>query len=463
MTAPSIRILFAAVALIGLAFAVWLTQDSWREALDRSSPAPGVGLETEHSHAHGAKDRIQLSPQASANLGLIVRVVQPQAYWRTVQIPGTVVERRGKSDRGVTAPIAGVVRSIYALPGDTIAPGAELFSLRLTSEYLHTSQTELSKIVPEIKLVEAERKRVEPLVRSGALQESKLIEVNNQLTRLDNSRKAQRSDLALRGLTAEQIDHVEQGQFLKEIAIRAPLAPSETSSSASTSSPTRDVRTPGALYEMEDLKVQLGEQVQAGQLLCYLADHQFLYIEGRGFKEDASLLARTVEKRWPVTADFMEEAAGDWPTPAEQPQTIQYLANTIDPASQTFPFFVPLTNQRKSYQQEGRTYQLWRFRPGQRVRLGVRVEQLQNVFVLPFAAVVREGADAYVFRQNGELFDRKPVHVIYEDATHVILANDGSITPGSYLAHNAAAALNRVLKAAEGGGGNEHDHAGHNH
>ena len=34
---------------------------------------------------------------------------------------------------------------------------------------------------------------------------------------------------------------------------------------------------------------------------------------------------------------------------------------------------------------------------------------LAVALVLPAAAVVREGPEAYVFRQNGDLFDRRPV------------------------------------------------------
>ena len=40
--------------------------------------------------------------------------------------------------------------------------------------------------------------------------------------------------------------------------------------------------------------MQVGEQVTAGQVLCYLSNHQNLYIEGRGFKEDAALLMHRI-------------------------------------------------------------------------------------------------------------------------------------------------------------------------
>jgi len=57
-----------------------------------------------------------------------------------------------------------------------------------------------------------------------------------------------------------------------------------------------------------------------------------------------------------------------------------------------------------------------------------------------------------VFRQNGDLLNRIPVQVLHEDRMNVVLANDGSITPGLYFAQNAAASLNRVLNAQAASG-----------
>ena len=93
---------------------------------------------------------------------------------------------------------------------------------------------------------------------------------------------------------------------------------------------------------------------------------------------------------------------------------------------------------------------LWRFRPGHQVRLNLRVEKLDNVFVLPPDAVVREGGEAYVFRQNGDVYDRKPVHVVYQDRRHVVVANDGSVPAGIFVAQTAAVQLNRMVKAQSG-------------
>ena len=137
------------------------------------------------------------------------------------------------------------------------------------------------------------------------------------------------------------------------------------------------------------------------------------------------------------------------------------MANLIDIKSRTFAFYLALDNQWQAYTEGGQDRLIWRFRPGDRVRLSASVEKMDNVFVLPQAALVREGPEAFVFRQNGDLFDRLPVHVLHEDRSSVILANDGGLRKGSFIAQNAAASLNRVLKAqlASGQPTNIHVHA----
>ena len=186
-------------------------------------------------------------------------------------------------------------------------------------------------------------------------------------------------------------------------------------------------------------------------MLSVLSNHRALYIEGHAFKQEAPQLEQAAQNDWPIKVEFAEDDGEHWP-PLDQAFQIRHLSNTIDMASRTFDFFIPLTNQSRAYEQEGKTFVVWRFRPGQRVRLHVPVKQYENVIVLPAAAIVREGPEAYVFRQNGDLFKRIPVHVLHEDRLSVVLANDGSLSPGTFLAQGSAASLNRVLKAQAASG-----------
>jgi len=390
---------------------------------------------------------VKLSPQARKNLGLISKPIEPTTYWRTLEIPGAIVDWPGVSDRGVVAPVTGIVTRIYAFPGDTVTPNAPLFAVRLVSESLHASQLELFKATSDIAIAEQQRKRLEEASQSGALAQSRMIEIENQIQRLEVTVKAYEQDLQSRGLPAESIEAAAKGNFVTEINVRAPGEQALRESQITFTSFTSDApQQPPFRFEMQELKVELGQQVEAGELLCVLADHRALYIEGKGFKDDMALVHQAAKNNWDVAIDFDSADLEGWP-PLPEKLRIHHVANVIDHDTRTFSFFLALENQWQAYTQEEEPRFIWRFRPGDRVRLHVAVEELKDVFVLPNSAVVREGPEAYVFRQNGDLFDRRPVHVLHEDRENVVVANDGSLRPRFYIAQSAAASLNRVMKA----------------
>jgi multidrug efflux pump subunit AcrA (membrane-fusion protein) len=287
-----------------------------------------------------------------------------------------------------------------------------------------------------------------------------LIELRADLSRQRAIIQSARQDLLTRGLLPEQIDRVEQvGEFVSTIEVSAPPALVGQAISESTgnnglrqtNSDAYPSLSSDVAYEVQELSVEMGQQVQAGQLLAKLSNHQSLYVVGHAFKREASFLQKATEANRPVEIDFADDDATEWPV-MEQNFQIRHLANSIDPSSRTFDFFVPLSNQSHVYDKAGKQFLVWRFRPGQRARIRVPVEQFENVFVLPSEAVVREGPEAYVFRQNGDLFKQLTVHVQHEDRLMTVIANDGSIPGGSYLAQSSAASLNRVLKAQTASG-----------
>jgi cobalt-zinc-cadmium efflux system membrane fusion protein len=403
---------------------------------------------------------VRLSAEARKNLRITSKPLQATTYWRKFDVPGVIIDRPGVSDRGVVAPVTGIIKQIHAFPGNNVAPDAPLFTLRLTSESLHTSQLELFKATKEIEIAKEQRKRLGGLAESGTVPQVRIIEIENQIQRMDVNVQAYRQDLLARGLPVERLDAVAKGEFITEIVVRAPgeqaLKVAEVALAAAADEPRR---LPFS-FELHALKVELGEQVESGEVLCYLADHRALLIEGRGFKKDMPLIQEAAKNRLPIEVAFELDEGSNWPALPRQLQ-IDHVANLIDTQSRTFAFHLPLDNQWQSYVQNGQDRLIWRFRPGDRVRLSVAVEKLDDVFVLPQAAVVREGPEAFVFRQNGDLFDRRPVHVLHEDSTSIVIASDGGLRPGFFIAQNAAASLNRVLKAklASGLPANVHVHA----
>lgn len=446
-----LRPLGGVVILAGLAAVVWFTRDYWQPMLATNAPA---------SHADDSPPPVdepkvlKLSAQARKNLELVAKPARPETYWRTIQVPGTVVDRPGHSDRGVTSPAVGVVAEVHAFPGDTVRAGERLFTLRLFSEYLQSTQKQLFSSTKDAQIAEEQLERLRPLVEKGSIPGKQVIELENELRRQQAVIQSHRQDLLTRGLNPEQIDQVSGGEFVSTVDVVAPprvKAEEQLVTIQRASFEKFDDEADGFAFEVQELNAGLGQQVQAGQLLITLANHSSLYLEGHAFKREAPYLEKAAQNGWKISVEFAEDEPENWPK-LNQAFEIRYLSNSIDEDSRTFDFFIPLTNQSRAYTKNGETFVVWRFRPGQRVRLHVPVEELTNVLVLPSAAVVREGPEAYVFQQNGDLFNRISVHVLYEDRRSVVIANDGSVTPGLFLAQGSAASLNRVLKAQAASG-----------
>lgn len=448
--------LYAVLILLVLAGAGGLfTFDLWKDHVWHA-----LGWETESEpeppHDHDHAEAVRLSPQARANLGLRIEQLKLSNYWRTLQMPGTIIDRPGESDRGVPAPVAGVVIQLFARQGDQVRPGDPLLVLRLTSEALQNSQTELLKLTKELEINKAEIARYSsPDLK--AINPGRLIELEYQRRRLEAGIYAQRQDLAARGLSPEQIEQVAAGHFLREMIVQAPGQPS--------------LAEP-PVYDVEELRVKLGDQVQAGDTLCILADHRLLYVEGRALAQEIGLLEEVARERRRVRIEMLTGPTnGQDKSVVELP--IHFIANKLDAQSHSLRFYLLLPNVPLN-DSEARDIPtaaaptlrngpvprvLWRYRPGQQVRLFVPVEEFRDKFVLPAAAVIREGAEAYVFRANGDLLERRRVHVLYQDRITAVLEPESSeVSLGNYVAANAAAALNRALKAQMEGEGHGHHH-----
>lgn len=469
----------AVAALGALGVAGYRTRERWVPVVfPAKAPASAEGGHAHgdghdhagHDHAghdHGNQgDRVKLSPQAQKNLSLDVDTLTPEDYWRKMLIPGVVVDRPGESDRSVTSKVAGVVTDIKARPGDTVKAGDPLFTLVLASEFIQAAQTDLAKTARELEFAVAKRDRTANLVEKGTLSGSVLTEDENQVKRLTTQLQAYRRQLQVFGLTPDQVTRAEKGEVVTELTISAPnRLPAAMPVATGPAVPS------ATLFEVQELKVNLGDQVQVGQVLCLLANHQQLFVEGRAFKSEAGALAFAAEKKVPIRAEFADETPGQWP--ALEPLVIHHLSNQVDTATRTFGFYLPLENQPRTFDRDGKTHFVWRFRPGQRVRIRVPVERFATLapdgktevlpFVLPAGAVVREGPEAFVFVQTGDVFVRKPVRVLFEDRADIVIANDGSITEADFVVKNQAAAINRALKAAAAGGEGGHSHEGHNH
>lgn len=443
--------------------------------------AHGHGAEPHDDHGHAGHDTansLELSPQARKNLGLNSDYLRPIAlstFRKTISIPALVAERPGRTQIVVSTPMTGVVTDVAAVQGAAVEPGALLFRIRLTHEDLVQSQTDFVRTLGELDVEGREVARLKSVAESGAVAGKTLLERQYSKEKLEALLGAQREALRLHGLSDRQIEQISRDRrLLSELRIVAPGVDGESRTDelqltdrldgssvaffagdlprAGQSSPAGGTHP----LVVERLDVQRGQSIEQGGRLCSLADYSRLYIEGRAFELDSGAINAAAEKGWTVAAAFPDGSM-------VESLPLEFIAGEVDPESRTLRFYVDLVNEviRDRTTPDGRRFIVWKYRPGQRLQIRVPVEEWNDQIVLPVDAVAQEGPESFVFQQNGKHFDRISVHVLYRDQSSVVIANDGSVFPGSVVAYRGAHQMQMALKNQAGGGIDPH--AGHNH
>lgn len=423
-----------------------------------------------HSHGHDEANSLELSAQAKGNIGLTSEFVQPialQTFRRSITVPAIITERPGRTLVEVSTPMAGVVTHVHAVQGEAVAAGTLLFQIRITAEALVSTQTDLLKTVGDIEVEDREIARLTKVTEGGAIPQKVLLERQYAKDKLESLLGAQKEALRLLGLSEHQIEDISvDKKLLRELQI---VAPSPDDHSHEEMKLSNDLVHPADFQQsspgatpliLQTVNVHKGQTVAAGETLAVVADYSELYIEGQAFEQDLNSLNHAAQQGWTVTAVF--DGGGNEVQTVSNLELV-YSANAIRPDSRTLPFFVRLPNEivKTSKAPDGQSFVEWKHRLGQRLQLLVPVEEWTDQIVLPVDAVAREGADFFVFQQNGDHFDRVPVKVNYRDAREVVVANDGSIFPGDVIALRGAHQMQMALKNKSGGGVDPH--AGHNH
>ena len=346
--------------------------------------------------------------------------------------------------------MTGSVAKIFVTEGEAVAPDQPLFEMRLTHEELVQAQADLLKTAEEVDVVRREIARLESIGPEGIVAVKTILERKYELQKLEAVRTAQRQSLLLHGLSEPQVEEIQAKRtLLGTLVVRAPGG----------SGPSPDSKG-GITLLVQELAVERGQHVTAGDTLAILADHATLLVEGEAFEQDIPQITQATAENHPVVA-ILESKAG--PQQKVEGLQIAYVANRIDTESRTLHFYVRLPNEivRDTRGDGDSRFVEWRYKPGQRMQLRVPVEEWTDRIVLPIEAVALDGVENYVFRSNGDHFDRQAVHVEHRDPQWVVIANDGTLFPGDRIALSAAQQLQLALKNKSGGAIDPH--AGHNH
>ena len=421
----------------------------------------------DHGHADPASgDFLELSETAKKNLGLSEDFLKPislQSFQQTISVPAIVVDRPGRTRLPISATMTGIVTHIHAVSGEAVEPGDLILEMRLTHEELVTAQKDYLRSLGDRDIELKEIARIENAANSGVISNKALLDRQYSLDKLDSLLRSQRESLRLHGLTDLQITKIETDRrLLAEMKVFAP-GPDEHSDDESGANKRQpeDSHPDGKKYTLvlQDIEVQKGQSVNAGEVLCTLADYEVLLIEGQAFESEAGLIAKAKIARWPLSATV---GAADEIKRIEG-LSLSWLNNEIDPATRTFKFYVTLANELidDNRNNSGQRHVAWKYRVGQRMQLGVPVAEWLDQIVLPVDAVIRDGIESFVFQQNGDRFERISVHERHRDQYHVVVENDGAIFPGDVVVLRGAHQMQMALKSKSGGGADPH--AGHNH
>jgi multidrug efflux pump subunit AcrA (membrane-fusion protein) len=431
-------------------------QDAAEDAAHGHVEDAHVGHDHEgHDHAgHDEANSLELSEQARRNIGLKVEKITLRPFERTIGVPGLIVERPGRSAVQITAPLTGVITRFYPILGQAVSPGETLFEIRLTHEELVQAQSEFLRTAEELDVIQQEIDRLTKVAAGGTIAGKVVLERKYERQKQLAVQHAQHQALLLHGFSEAQVNNIQKTRtLLQTLTVRAPEDEEQADSDPSAS------RDP-TVYQVRELDVQKGQHVTAGDRLARLSNHAELLIEGNAFEQDMAALERAAESGAKVSA--IVEAEGKAPRVVRDLE-ILYLSGEVDRQSRAFHFYVRLPNRllRRTEPVDGHRFVYWLFKPGQRVQLQVPVETWSERIVLPVDAVAQDGVETYVFQPNGDHFDRRPVHVEHRDQLWAVIANDGTLFPGEYVAVNAAQQLQQALKNKSGGAIDPH--AGHNH
>lgn len=498
--------LFAA----GVGAGLWFYPDVFPSVADAddhdehdASPATDDHEEhDDHEDEDHEGDHVALTKQAFENLGLLLGQPTSGDYWKSTLVPGKVVEIPGRSDLAVSTPVAGVIETVEVIPGENVPLQSPLFTIRLTDEALLAAQAKYLESLTEQEVAQQEIDRLTPLIESGAVSGAKKRELEYDVKQRLARQATVLQELLGRGMPEQQISALRRNRTLAStLSVMAPGFVQENMAEDAANETTNHGSTG---YSIENLLVHPGKAISRGDSLCTVAYHQKLYIEGTAFEADLPILSLIAQKGWKITAETVHESHNHGDSSQSMLLKLLRVDNHIDEATQTVRFFVELPNEiDQTLTEDGRQFEQWRFRPGQRLHLRLPVERWQNQLTLPTDAVVVDGPNVFVFAEHHheedadpqdssesthetpELAAREqeseheddhdddhehdvflelepvPVRLLHRDDKTVVIANDGQLHDDERIALNCAYKLYLAMKMQAGGGGGHHHHHDH--
>lgn len=210
-------------------------------------------------------------------------------------------------------------------------------------------------------------------------------------------------------------------------------------------------------WDVLDVQVKRGAKVSEGQALIVLRDPRRLLLRTEPVGgEVASVLAAAGDGH-SITATPLVQGSG----PVLEGLRISYVESSSKNEGTLAFVEVANTPQSEIDRGGGRKSRTWKLREGLRYLLNVPTKKMENVYVLPAAAVTEDGPNKVVFLQDGDSFKPVPIVVAYQDHEVVVVpaSKEVALFPGDPVVMSGAFELGLAMKSGDA----VDAHAGHNH
>ena len=192
------------VVLVSIGVVATATYAQWKPYADRfMAYIQNKDLEPKEDEEDAADapsetpDTLTLTPQAWKNIGLVTDTVSPSDFVKVVSVPAIVVDRPGRSQIQISAPMTGIVTQVYPLERQAIEPGDALFDLRLTHEDVVTAQSEFLTQLQSLDVINKELARLKR-IGEGVIPGKRIIEQEYKRDEAQTSLAATRRAASLR-------------------------------------------------------------------------------------------------------------------------------------------------------------------------------------------------------------------------------------------------------------------------
>lgn len=384
---------------IGLGFLLVLSLSACRKAsievlLPEAAGVPPLLDATSDSMAY----RVVRLDAASQRLVQVVPVSYQQASY-TISAPGEVYPAPGFMAQ-VTTPIDGRVVRLYVYEGKRVQRGQLLVELEslsfaeLVSDFLQTQAEEA--------YLERQVARLQQLVAGHLVPQSTLDQTEADYLRAQARRQAAEVRLRALGIMPEAAQQWGQNE--------RPLLP---------------IRAPIEGY-IDQHQVELGQAFSTQQTLMTIVNPSRVHIQGFLAPEDALGLqpGDSVTLVLQVPDSLILQAQVHTINPALDPENRAVVVNMLADTHQGWP------------------------RPGQSVRLWIRLRTPRPVYVVPLQALTYDGPQAIVFVQRApDTYEVRPVTVWRTDAQQALLL--AGVHEGDPVVVHPVFSLKALMRYAE--------------